>query len=272
MSIKSAILKRKLKNNSNADAFLMQEIKDIPSQLVANVMELLKEEHNDISAKKQAEFEALVEKNVQGLLRLSEKLEQKLTDTEGVNQREKDEIRELSSELKTSFATYKTECKDHAQKSLDRLDKKLASLFARVDEFRGEKGEAGKDGRNGSPDTPDEVVTKVNSAKKKVNMSAVDGLLERLDSLKTAIRGSKGGKVGGGMGEPQHETKSVGASTTSVTLSYPVGAGGRAIWMFYMGQFLIYGTHYTVNRDVVTLTIDNKVDNTYIDITYIRGS
>jgi len=56
-----------------------------------------------------------------------------------------------------------------------------------------------------------------------------------------------------------------------VSLTNNVAAGGRAIWAYYQGQFLVYGTHYTVNGNVLILTIDNLVDNTYLDITYIRG-
>ena len=97
-------------------------------------------------------------------------------------------------------------------------------------------------------------------------MSSIDGLE---DELKKAKKGG-GGKSGGGMGNVYHETKAISSGTTSITTTYPVAANGRACWLFYQGQFLVYGTHYTVSGNVFTLTFD-KIDSTYLDLTYIRG-
>jgi len=134
-------------------------------------------------------------------------------------------------------------------------------------------GKAGKDGKDGSPDTPDQVVEKVNKADKKILLTAIDGLVKELDVIKRTVRerGGGGSSGGGGMGQPQHETKSVSSASTTVTTTTPISAGGRALWVYYQGQFLVYGTHYTVGADKKTLTLlFTPQDSTSIDITYIR--
>lgn len=74
---------------------------------------------------------------------------------------------------------------------------------------------------------------------------------------------------GGGMGDVQHETKSVSSSTTTVTTTFDIAAGGAAIWAYYQGQFIVRGTHYTVSGKTLTLTF-TPADNSSIDIVYIR--
>ena len=128
-------------------------------------------------------------------------------------------------------------------------------------------------GKNGSPDTPDQVVGKVNIAKKKIAMVAIDGLTEELQGIKRVVR-DKGGseKGGGGMGNVQHESKSVSSSTTSVSTSFAIGGNGYAVWGFYQGQMIVRGTHYTVNSDRKTLPLlFTPQDSTTIDFIYVRG-
>lgn len=137
----------------------------------------------------------------------------------------------------------------------------------------GKDGAPGAPGKDGSPDTPEQVVEKVNKATTKILVSSIEGLVEEMASIKRAVRERGGGSGGGGgMGQPQHETKSVSSATTTITTTYPIAAGGRAIFpLSYQGQMLAYGTHYTVGADRKTITLlFTPQDNTSIDITYIR--
>lgn len=143
----------------------------------------------------------------------------------------------------------------------DRLDK----LVTNIESMRGPKGD------DGSPDTAEAIAKKLNTTTGSIKPSVIKGLEQRLiQIMEVAKKKGGGGKGGGGMGQPQHETKSVGSATTTVTTTYTIAAGGRAIWMYYQGQFLVYGTHYTVSGRTITLLF-TPVDSTFIDITYLRG-
>lgn len=164
----------------------------------------------------------------------------------------------------------RTKADAQIQQLLRSFEKAVAKIAAEIETKVGPQGLPGRpgvDGKDGSPDTPEEVVSKVNKAGG-VKISAVDGLDER---LKQAKKEGGGGKSGGGMGNPQHETKSVSSGTTSVTTTYTIAAGGRALWIYYQGQFLVYGTHYTVSGKIISLIATPLVDGTFLDITYIRG-
>lgn len=93
-------------------------------------------------------------------------------------------------------------------------------------------------------------------------------LAQGLRALQSSARAGSASR-GGGMGNAQHETKNVSSATTSVSLSSDVAASGRAIWASYQGQFLVYGTHYTISGKTMTLLFTPQ-DDTFIDITYIR--
>ena len=93
-------------------------------------------------------------------------------------------------------------------------------------------------------------------------------------SIASALRGLQNAnrsvaRSGGGIGNPQHETKNVSSATTTVTLTYNVAANGRMIWAYYQGQNLVYGTHYTISGKTMTLLFTPQ-DSTFIDIVYIR--
>ena len=76
---------------------------------------------------------------------------------------------------------------------------------------------------------------------------------------------------GGGMGNPNHQSFSVGPSTTTFTTTYPIAAGGAAIWAYYNGQLIVRGTHYTVGSDNRTGTLlFTPQDSTTIDVIYIQ--
>ena len=125
-------------------------------------------------------------------------------------------------------------------------------------------------GKDGSPDTPDQIATKVNTLENKIEQKAIKGLIPTIAELWKAIRASKkGGSGGGGMGNVQHETKSVGSATTTITTTHNIAGGGFAIWAYYQGQNIVRGTHYTVNGKTLTLTFTPQ-DSTSIDLIYMR--
>ena len=76
---------------------------------------------------------------------------------------------------------------------------------------------------------------------------------------------------GGGLGDVQHETKSVSSATTTIATTYEITGSGYAIWAYYLGQLIMRGTHYTVasNNKTITLLFTPQ-DGTTIDVIYIR--
>lgn len=182
----------------------------------------------------------------------------------------KDEKAQIIRDMQTLLQESQTKIKSYCDDMVLRVGIKADKILNNVEQFRGPQGIAGRPGENGkdgSPDTPDQVVEKVNTAGKKVKLSAIEGLSEELRK----VRRENVGKIGGGMGNPQHETHAVGSGTTAITLSYPVAANGRAIWPHYQGQWLVYGTHYTVSGRSMSLLF-TPTDGTYIDVLYTRGS
>lgn len=133
------------------------------------------------------------------------------------------------------------------------------------------KPKDGEDGIDGSPDTPEQIVDKLNTLEEKVEMNVVKGLKNYFDNFNKKLQSIKSGQSskGGGMGNVIHKTFSVGSSTTSSSLDSKVAADGNAIWIYYQGQFLVKGTHYTVSGSTITW-LETFVDNTYVDVTYIR--
>ena len=114
---------------------------------------------------------------------------------------------------------------------------------------------------------PDEVVEKINTAEKKVLLSSIEGLVEMFANIKrTLVRKESGG---GGMGLPVPQTFTGDGSTTSFTLSNNVAAGGRAIWVYYNGQWLVPTTHFTISGKTISLTFTPE-NNTSIDVLYFR--
>lgn len=187
---------------------------------------------------------------------------------------------ELEESAKSEATNAKKEVRTVSQQAIDQVKQAAEAVLTNVERFRGPQGRAGrdgadglpgkpgdrgKDGKDGSPDTPEQVVTKVNEAGG-VKITAVEGLPE---ALKRAKKEGGGGGKGGGMGNTQHETYPLSASTTTITLSHSPANNGRAIWFHYQGQYQVYGTHYTVSGRIVTLLF-TPTNGTYADILYIR--
>jgi len=265
MGIKTVMLKRKLeKSASPMELFVAQNLYTVMEELVRS-------EHSDNSAKLRAELTEFTNEFYSRFKQMATQVSQLVKeDTANTKTEAVQAIASMMVELRSFKADCLATIESKQREALKETEARVAKVFNNINTFKGPQGIAGRpgvNGKNGSPDTPDEVVAKVNKAENKIKISAIDGLPEE---LRKARKESGGGKAGGGMGQPQHETKAVSSGTTSVSLTYNVAAGGRAIWMNYQGQFLVYGTHYTVSGKTVTLTFD-KVDSTFIDITYIRA-
>jgi hypothetical protein len=127
----------------------------------------------------------------------------------------------------------------------------------------------GKDGNNGSSDKPEEIADKLNTLEEKVEIKVIKGLKNYFDNINRKIQDVKSSK-GGGMGNVEHKTFSVGSTTTSSDIGSKVAASGNAIWVYYNGQFLVKGTHYTISGTIINW-LETFSDNTFVDITYIRS-
>jgi len=126
-------------------------------------------------------------------------------------------------------------------------------------------------------DKPIEIASKLNTLTEKVEKNVIIGLTDEIKKIWAEIRESRrikkgGGSGGGGMGNIQHEEFSTSSATTTVTTAYKVAGNGTALWVYYNGQFLMKGTHYTVSAASKTITfLFTLQDSTKISVTYIRG-
>ena len=161
---------------------------------------------------------------------------------------------------------------------------------------RGPQGEHGRDGQAGKDGkTPqkgidyfkaDEVtaiegkasqtaISKLKELEEWLDISAIKGLKEQLQTIRQSARGKT--KGGGSMGNTQHEIFSISAGTTAITVAFSIAGGGNAIFKAaYQGQILDKDAHYTVGSDFRTLTFvaavrTQFINNTVFSITYIRG-
>jgi hypothetical protein len=263
MSIKTILLKKKLeKTASPMELFVAQNLYQVMEQLIEAT-------HGEETAKLQAEITAFTNDFFVKFKNLGEQIASSIdSDTTA----KKNETIQAIAKMMVELSTFKTDCltkiDEHNRAVTAQADAKVARILNNIEDFRGPQGFEGKIGAkgvDGSPDTPEQIITKVNKAGG-VKMTAIEGLSETIKAVKKA----GGGKSGGGMGNMQHETKSVGSATTSVTTTYGVAAGGRAIWVYYQGQGLAYGTHFTVSGKTITLLF-TPVDSTALDIIYVRA-
>ena len=132
-----------------------------------------------------------------------------------------------------------------------------------IDYFDGAKGDKGNDG---SPDTPQQISSKLNTLEEKLEISVIKGLKKALERIKSGV----GRKVGGGMGNPIHQSFSGDGSTTSFILTYGVAADGNAIIVRYQGQTQDMTTHYTISGRTLSLTFTPE-NGTTISVTYWRA-
>lgn len=139
----------------------------------------------------------------------------------------------------------------------------------------GQPGSPGMPGKDGSPDTPQDIAKKVNTLTEAIDLTVLKGWKRWSDNIQKALKERGGGKPsGGGMGNIQHEVTVVTSATTTVSTTYTVGGSGYALWLYYNGQGLTRGTHYTVSGKTITLlfTPDDPIpgQNNTILAVYIR--
>ena len=122
------------------------------------------------------------------------------------------------------------------------------------------------------PETPRQTALKLNETEGLVEQKVIKNLLRDLDVLRRAIRQKGGGKSsGGGMGNLEHENTATSSATTTVSTTQRIAANGDALWLYYNGQFMMKGTHYTVGGDQKTITfLISLQDDTNVSILYIR--
>lgn len=269
MSIKSTIQKRKLRKAENS---LSEENRHAITALVKVLLEKDKNKRQkhienvyDRLGKEIDAFVSAVEKELE--TKLSTQKDKAVNEIMTLN-------KESAEATKEEYERVVAEISTEAERLFgERSHKILQDIKKNVDKMQGPKGEKGEQGKDGSPDKPEDVAKKLNKTEESVNMSVIKGLLEEIEKLKKKIK-QGGGKSGGGMGKPQHESFSLTSSTTSIKTAYPIAAGGTAIFpAAYQGQVIIKDTSYTVGSDKRTLTLlFTPVDGTYLDITYVRGS
>src|SRR3990167_576514 len=133
-----------------------------------------------------------------------------------------------------------------------------------IDGKDGKNGNDGKSGKDGIELKPQEIVSKLESLEgsSRLSKSAIKGLEESLPLLSKNIQESKKGG-GGGMGNIQHESFNVSSATTTLTTSYKIAGNGTAIMgVFYNGQQIFYGTHYTISGKIINLQFTPEDDTT----------
>ena len=122
---------------------------------------------------------------------------------------------------------------------------------------RGEKGETGADGKDGSPDTNEQIADKLNTKEEIIEQSVIKGLKKDLDRLKAATTNMAGRIMGGGGGrQPRVEDFEFDGdgTTTAFTLPAEPFGKGKLIWVYYDGQWLQRGKHFTIAGRTMTMT------------------
>lgn len=92
-----------------------------------------------------------------------------------------------------------------------------------------------------------------------------------IKNLPVATRETRKQKVGGGMGNWEHQSFTIDTSTTSVSLSYSVAGSNTAILVRLDGVLQAHNVAYTVSGQTVTLLFTPPNNNMKLDITYVRG-
>lgn len=189
------------------------------------------------------------------------------------NRKDRDEVR---NSLVSDVAGTVRSMKNVVDEAIINAEKRFRDMERSIAEKYGPQGDPGAPGKDGSPDTPEQVVEKVNK-KGGVDMKSVEGLMRTLEAIRSEIRVSRradagAGAGGGGMGNTVHENFPVTSATTSVTLRSKVAANGFAASVYYNGQQMTRGTHWTVSGKIVTLlfTPDDTTPASYIDVVYVR--
>ncbi len=123
-------------------------------------------------------------------------------------------------------------------------------------------------------DKPEQLAAKLNTLSGGIDQKVIKGLEEsfaKLHKAMSSVPRSGGGKAGGGMGNVLHQEFSTSSATLTVATSSKIAGGGMALWLYYQGQQLMRGTHFTVGSDQKTITFTFALqDSTKVTVTYIR--
>lgn len=263
----------------------LKEMKAQGSMMDAFILEKLYNEIESIAQQKYNQKNTVFEKNATDLFN---KFVQSASVLEGeilatIDSQGSDNKKELEKKLKELLSTIESlkesisqEVKTEKDTAIEKILSVLEEAKTNIEKYKGEKGDTGEkgtDGKDGSPDTPDQVVEKLNKASKIPQF--VKNLQQELKNVQRQAKG--GGKSGGGMGDVQHESKSVNAGSTSITTTYPIAANGNAILkVAYRNMIWHKDIDFTVgdNRKTLTLSSDAQavlINSTTIEVTYIRG-
>lgn len=278
-----------IKRNAKRD--IEQAIKDVTQDNIFKDLEPAKKLAQDVARAEIADFKKETNERVRNVLQNVENTKKEIM--ERIDAQIEKTAQDFLAEAKALLVhvTEQSEgqmgtCSQHHTEQQETVRKEMAATVKKmeqivrdhatdVEKLRGPQGVPGMPGAhgvNGSPDTALEIADKLNTTKESLEIKVIKGLDQRLLNLQKVQNSSKGGSKGGGMGNVQHETKSVSSGTTSVQTSYPIAGGGYAIWAYYQGQLIMRGTHYTVGTDKRTLSLTfTPDDSTSIDIIYLRG-
>lgn len=141
----------------------------------------------------------------------------------------------------------------------------------------GKKGTDGKHGKDGSPDTGSKIVEKVNLLDIRpglqIHWKHISGLKELIEDLTSRIMtadvNARNALALGGMGTPLSQTFIGDGSTTAFTLTKDIGGEGKALWVYYNGQWLVPTTHFTISQRKIINTTFTPEDGTDVDVLYL---
>lgn len=209
---------------------------------------------------------AQFEKAIKALMDYVKKIDDRnLKDLEALRHFLTNLAKKVESKSDQSLEDIKLEVSSQVDNFMKLVEAKIVSI---VEGAKGEPGDAGYtpikgqdyfDGLNGSPDTPEEIVDKLESleGEARLNMKAIDGLLEELEELRKLK-----GKVimgGGGSSNGGHIVKAhdLSASLDGVTTTFSLPAFWRVI-----------SVHLSSTPNILRETTDYTVDGTLMQITF----
>jgi len=229
---------------------IIEYLKDIVKDLISSYEERVSEVASDtsfeiaeIGDKTRSELSYFVQEKVNEVNTHFENIQNTITEN---TKRFGKDSESIVRELKISLSNLKEDTVNEIER-----------IFSDVERFRGEKGDPGVPGDKG--DTGDSV-------KLEDILEEIKPELTRIREEVKKVAGSK--QTGGGMGNVQHESKTVTSATTSINTTYTVAGGGYAIWAYYQGQLIMRGVHYTVSGKTINLLFTPE-DGT-IDVIYFR--
>ncbi len=212
-------------------------------------------------------------KSFKNVVKLVLKVEKELTDknNKSISQIEKlfNELRDnLENKANSELSRAIYELKERADKvyreqiaGINLIGDKLKNIKDGKD---GSQGKSGKDGKDGSPDKPEEIRNKLETlkGKERLEMDAIDGLLEALEELKK-VSAEKRIFGGGGFSkmamdlriiDPYVPTGTVDASNTDFVLIKAPNPSG-SLKVYRGGQLQSLTEDYTLSGKTITFLV-----------------